>query len=103
MAVRSRVSAAVGRSLLVNRSLGPALWHPRVLARGAGRPGALARRRVGSAHHHGHLFLRWVASLSRVRIAIMGPSREGLDALTVPGSILPACRLGDFDSNPSAS
>ena len=103
MAVHSHVSAAVGRSLLVNRSIEPALWHPRVLARGAGRPGALARRGVGSAHHHGHLFLRWVASLSCVRIAIIGPSREGLGAWTVPGSKLPACRLGDFDSNPPAS
>ena len=56
------------------------LGSPRVPARGSGRPGALARRGVGSAHYHGHLFLRWVAWLSSIRIAIMWPSREGFDA-----------------------
>ena len=80
-------------------AVGWLLGHPRIPGRGAGRPGALARRGVGSAHHHGHLFLRWVAWLSCVR-TLIGPSREGLDAWTVPGSRLPAC-LGDVRQQPA--
>ena len=102
---RGRAGTRILRCALGHGRLGHAVGclvgHPRVPRRGAGRPGALARRGVGSAHHHGHLFLRWVAWLSCVR-TLIGPSREGLDAWTVPGSRLPV-RLGDVNINPPAS